>query len=456
MEFLERVRNMAPEQIERTILDMATSASNDSLIQMVMMASQLVDGQIARQAVKAITANLARGEEDQTVRILKRIIAEVSPECLRTLGRSLFINGLLRSSVIRADFNRRHGFAPPFTMLISPTSLCNLNCKGCYAAGYVRRKGLPYDLLDRILSEAHEMGIFFILLTGGEPLVRKDDLFHLFEKHSDMFFMFFTNGTLVDDAVVHDLHRLGNTAPILSLEGFEKATDERRGKGVYGQVMNAMDVLKAKGVPFGTALTVTRHNIEEVTCDQFFGHLHKKGVLIAWLFLFMPMGPDSDASLMPTPEQRRYLGERGIALREKYPIFIFDFKNDAHRVGGCRAGGYNYFHINPNGDVEPCVFAHFAVDNIHEKSLLEVLTSDFFRGIRDRQPYSDNPLTPCMIIDSPHVFRDVVQSCAAYPTHSDARSGLERTQNYIKDYSERLKAIYDPIWEEQKRRQHCS
>ena len=157
MEFLERVRNMAPEQIERTILDMATSASNDSLIQMVMMASQLVDGQIARQAVKALTANLARGEEDQTVRILKRIIAEVSPECLRTLGRSLFINGLLRSSVIRADFNRRHGFAPPFTMLISPTSLCNLNCKGCYAAGYVRRKGLPYDLLDRILSEAHEM-----------------------------------------------------------------------------------------------------------------------------------------------------------------------------------------------------------------------------------------------------------------------------------------------------------
>jgi MoaA/NifB/PqqE/SkfB family radical SAM enzyme len=197
-------------------------------------------------------------------------------------------------------------------------------------------------------------------------------------------------------------------------------------------------------------LTVTRNNIEEITSDEFFSHLSQKGVMICWLFLFMPVGKDPDISLMPTPEQRELLRQRDEDLRAKFPIFIADFWNDAPHVGGCIAGGRNYIHINANGDVEPCVFVHFAVDNIRDKSLRQVLTSDFFATIRSRQPYAENLLTPCMIIDNPHVYRDVVRSCCAYPTHDGAEDVLVKIRDELDDYGRKFRALSDPIWAREK------
>jgi MoaA/NifB/PqqE/SkfB family radical SAM enzyme len=172
--------------------------------------------------------------------------------------------------------------------------------------------------------------------------------------------------------------------------------------------------------------------------------------MIVWLFLFLPVGKDPDVSLMPSPEQREYLRQRGIALRSNFPIFIADFWNDAPFVGGCIAGGRNYIHINANGDVEPCVFTHFAVDKIHNKSLVDVLGSDFFQTIRSKQPYSENLLTPCMIIDNPDVFRDVVRCCSAYPTHTGAEDLLVKIKDDLDDYGRRLRAMSDPIWERER------
>jgi len=297
---------------------------------------------------------------------------------------------------------------------------CNLRCVGCYSGLYAREKGLSYDLLDRVLAEAREIGCLFIVFSGGEPLIRRDDLFPLIEKYHDMYFMFYTNGTLINDSVADDLYRLGNAGAVMSLEGLEEATDARRGVGVYRKVMDAMGRLKERGVPFGTSLTVTRKNIEQITSSEFFEHLYNMGVMIAWFFLFMPVGKDPDVSLMPTPEQREYLRQRGKALRSEFPMFIADFWNDAPYVGGCIAGGKNYLHITPKGDVEPCVFTHVAVEKIYEKSLTEVLSSDLFRYIRSLQPYSENLLTPCMIIDNPHIFREVCRKCSAYGTHEGA------------------------------------
>jgi MoaA/NifB/PqqE/SkfB family radical SAM enzyme len=214
--------------------------------------------------------------------------------------------------------------------------------------------------------------------------------------------------------------------------------------------MAAMDRLKARGIPFGTSLTVTSQNIEELTSDAFFEHLYHKGIMIAWFFLFMPVGKDPELELMPTAEQREYLRHRDIALREKYPVFIADFWNDAPFVGGCIAAGRNYFHINANGDVEPCVFTHVAVDSIYEKSLTEVLKSDFFRTIRANQPYSENMLTPCMIIDNPHIFRDIVHRCKAYPTHDGAEDVIVKVKDELDQYGRSVRALYDPIWAREK------
>jgi MoaA/NifB/PqqE/SkfB family radical SAM enzyme len=446
MEFVERVKHMTREQVANTMLALLTHVSPDTFMKLSILSSRLIQGDQANLAVDAVIDSLRDGEESQASRMFKRVMTQLSPHCLKTVARNLFINGLLKSSALRSEFEKREGFAPPFTILISPTAQCNLQCVGCYSGKYVRERGLSAELIDRLLGEARDMGSMFIVLSGGEPLTRKDDLFPLIEKYDDMYFMFYTNGTLINDAVADELYRLGNAGAIMSLEGFEEDTDARRGKGVFKKVMDAMDRLKDRGVPFGTSLTVTSRNVEKLTSDDFFAHLADKGVMVCWFFLFMPVGKDPDVSLMPSPEQREYLRQKGTALRAKYPIFIADFWNDAPYVGGCIAGGRNYIHINANGDVEPCVFTHFAVDKIHNKTLLEVLHSDFFSTIRSKQPYSENLLTPCMIIDNPDVYRTVVRSCGAYPTHDGAEDVIVKIKDDLDDYGRRIRALEDEVW----------
>jgi MoaA/NifB/PqqE/SkfB family radical SAM enzyme len=450
MEFVERIKSMTREQVANGMVDLLTHVSPDTFMKLALFSSRLIEGEKAGAAVQAVMDSLREGEDSQASRMFRRVMTDLSPHCLKTVARSLFINGLLRSSAIRDKFTLKHGFAPPFTLLISPTMRCNLNCIGCYSGRYAREKGLSYELLDRILGEAKEIGCLFIVFSGGEPLVRKDELFRLIEKHHDMYFMFYTNGTLISDSVADELYRLGNAGAVISLEGFEEATDARRGKGVFQKVMEAMSRLKERGVPFGTSLTVTSKNVEELTSYAFFEHLYLKGVMIVWYFLFMPVGKDPDVSLMPSPEQREYLRHRGQELRSEFPVFIADFWNDAPFVGGCIAGGKNYVHITPKGDVEPCVFTHVAVDKIYDKTLVEALNSDFFKTIRSKQPYSENLLTPCMIIDNPNVFREVCRKCGAYPTHDGADHVLTKICDELDDYGRRVRALYDPIWEREK------
>ncbi len=450
MDFTERIRNMTREQAAYAMVQMVNHVSPDTFMKLSLLASRVTEGGEAGSAVQAVIDNLKEGQDSQASRMFRRVMTELSPHCLKAVAQTLFVNGLLGSAHLRNAFAGQHGFHPPFTLLISPTMQCNLNCVGCYSGKYAREEGLSYELLDRLISEAREMGILFIVFSGGEPLTRKKDLFQLIRKHQDMYFMFYTNGTLITDSAADELHDLGNAGAVISLEGFEEATDGRRGKGVYQRVMAAMDRLKERGVPFGTSLTVTRRNIEEITSSEFFAELYARGVMIAWFFLFMPVGKDPDVSLMPTAEQREYLRRRGQVLRNDYPIFIADFWNDAPYVGGCIAGGRNYLHITPEGDVEPCVFTHVAVEKIFDRSLEEVLKSELFRYIRSLQPYSDNLLTPCMIIDNPHIFRDVCRKCGAYGTHDGAEDVRVKITRELDEYGRSVRALYDPIWQSER------
>jgi MoaA/NifB/PqqE/SkfB family radical SAM enzyme len=450
MEFMERIKRMTREQVGRAMLQMITRVTPETYMKLTLLASRLTEGESANAAIRAVIDSLQEGENSQASRMFRRVMTEVAPHCLRSLSKTLFINGLLSSSALRKRFAEEQGFDPPFTLLISPTMQCNLKCVGCYAGRYGREKGLSKDLVDRILGEARDMGTLFIVFSGGEPLTRRKELFELIRKYNDMYFMFYTNGTLIGDDVADQLYDLGNAGAVISLEGFEKATDARRGKGVYRKVMDTMGRLKDRGVPFGTSLTVTGRNIEEITSDEFFEHLYNQGVMVTWFFLFMPVGQDPDVSLMPTPEQRKYLRRRGQDLRSRFPMFIADFWNDAPYVGGCIAGGRNYLHITPRGDVEPCVFTHVAVEKIYDKSLTEVLNSDLFKYIRSLQPYSENLLTPCMIIDHPHIFRDVCRKCGAYGTHEGADDVRTKIQDELDDYGRRVRALFDPVWQAEK------
>jgi MoaA/NifB/PqqE/SkfB family radical SAM enzyme len=192
---------------------------------------------------------------------------------------------------------------------------------------------------------------------------------------------------------------------------------------------------------------VTSQNVEEVTGDEFCDYLVEQGCLFGFHFLYMPVGASPDLDLMPTPARREYLRLRGAErIRKQKPLFVMDFWNDAPHVGGCIAGGRAYIHITSTGDVEPCIFTHFAVDNIKEKPLTDVLKSDFFRAIQRRQPFSDNLLRPCMLIDETHVIREAVRATGARPTHPGADDLITSYAGAIDAYAAGFKILADEAW----------
>ncbi|MBA7675554.1 PqqA peptide cyclase [subsurface metagenome] len=378
---------------------------------------------------------------------LKNAASKVSPQVREKVVMNLINNAMIQGQPKRLAFARKYGFNPPNLLVISPTMRCNLKCYGCYAWQYSKKDDLPYDVCNRVIDEANDIGIYFFVITGGEPFCW-GNFYDFLERHNDSFFQVYTNGQLIDDRVAKRLAELGNAVPCISVEGFEKETDRRRGKGAWARIMKSMDVLNDNGVLFGFSVTATRGNNELVVSDEFVDLFIEKGAFIGWYFNYVPIGKEPNLELMPTPEQRDYRRKRILEIRKSNKIIAADFWNDGPLVNGCMAGGKNYLHINVNGDVEPCVFVHFAVDNIKEKSLIDVLTSDFFMGFRKRQPYTKNHLRPCCIIDNPYVLRNIVAETGAYPTHDGAESIIGCFAKSLDKYAGDYKEIADKVWEE--------
>lgn len=389
-----------------------------------------------------------REEDAPAGQLLDRALQQLNPR-----ARHGFINNLVfhntwgRGYARRQAWEKETGYMPPFTYLVSPSMRCNLHCTGCYASEYQITDDLPIETIDRVLEEGKAMGIHVVTILGGEPFVRRD-MWDVYARHDDVYFQVFSNGTTLTEANVARLAALGNVAVAVSIEGWEAETDERRGNGTYAKIMTAFDRLREAGVAFGFSAMVTRHNIEVLCSDAFNQMLVDKGCLFGWHFLYMPIGRDPELDLMPTPEQREYLRTHGAArIRTTFPLFVADFWNDAPYVGGCIAGGKQYFHINSHGDVEPCIFTHFAADNIKEKSLAECLDSPFFKAIRSRQPHGENLLLPCMLIDHPQAFRDVYAETHPMPTHPGAEALVGELASGLDDYANRGKAIMDSAWQ---------
>jgi MoaA/NifB/PqqE/SkfB family radical SAM enzyme len=251
-----------------------------------------------------------------------------------------------------------------------------------------------------------------------------------------MTFLTFTSGLLLDDATCDRLAKLGNVIPCISCEGFEEETDKRRGPGAFRKIVCAMNRLRDKGVVFGFSATVTSENAERVTSNEFIDFYAEQGCLIGWYFTYIPIGRKPALELMPKPEQRAMVGRRVREIRATKEIFVVDFWNDGEHAGGCIAGARKYFHVNNRGDVEPCVFCHFATDNIREKPLREILGSPFFRAIRSRQPYHKDLRRPCILIDAPAVLREVVAETGAHPTHPGAESILTTYAQALDEYTD--------------------
>jgi len=376
----------------------------------------------------------------------RRAMGQCSKNCMAKFAENLIVNEFIAAQPKREEFHSRYGFYPPFLMVLSPTMRCNLNCYGCYAGQYDKEEQLKPEEMDRILREGKEMGIYFVTISGGEPFLRRD-LLDLFAAHDDLYFQVYTNGTLIDEKLAQALSRLGNVLPAISVEGWEGETDARRGPGAFQKILAAMSRLRKEGVLFGFSATATRQNNDAIMSEEFVKFFADRGCFIGWYFNYIPIGGKISLDLMPTPDQRIERRKRLMELRSKVPIILADFWNDGPLVGGCIAGD-RYLHINCRGDVEPCVFVHFSVDNIRTKPLAEILNSEFFHAIRRRQPYSSNFYRPCMIIDHPQILREVVEKSGARPTHPGADTILTQYSQYLDEYASTYGKLADDLWKQ--------
>lgn len=365
---------------------------------------------------------------------------------------NFMLNGVLFSEDLKRETREKYNCNVPWTILLDPTTACNLKCTGCWAAEYGKSLNLSYDEIDDIISQGKDMGIYFYIYTGGEPLVRKKDILKIAEKHNDCEFLIFTNSTLIDDDFVDEMLRLKNIVPAISVEGSEFTTDVRRGDGTYSKVLKAMDKLKENGLPFGISCCYTSMNYESIISEEFVDDMIDRGALFAWYFHFMPVGKGTGKELLPKPNQREHVYHELRKFRKTKPLFFLDFQNDAEYIGGCIAGGRNYLHINANGDVEPCVFIHYSDSNIREKSLLESLQAPLFMAYHDGQPFNENMLRPCPMLENPQLLRNMVKKSQAKSTDILEKEEVDDLCDKCEDYASNWKPTADKLWEESLKR----
>jgi MoaA/NifB/PqqE/SkfB family radical SAM enzyme len=365
--------------------------------------------------------------------------------------KKLFENFIINASIVggqRQEKSRiENNCNVPWAILMDPTSACNLKCTGCWAADYGNKMNMSYETLDNIIGQGKGLGTYMYLYSGGEPLVRKDDLLKLCEKHSDCVFLAFTNATLIDESFAEELLRVKNFVPAISVEGFEEETDFRRGKGTYAAVTEAMELLKRKKLPFGISCCYTNKNTEIIGSEIYFDDMIAKGAKFAWFFTYMPVGVDAAPELMATAEQREFMYHQIRKFRDSKPIFTLDFWNDGEYVNGCIAGGRNYLHINANGDIEPCAFIHYSDSNIHEHSLIEAFKNPLFMQYKENQPFNTNHLRPCPLLDNPEKLEKMLLVSGAKSTEMLHPENVQHLCGKCKTVSEKWAAKAEQLWE---------
>lgn len=395
--------------------------------------------------------SIAADPNSKWARYANRVIKDTDPVILSKFLLNAAYEGGFRGYKTSEEAAKEYQCNIPWIVLMDPTSACNMRCTGCWAAEYGHHQNLSYEVMDRVLTEGKELGIHACLFTGGEPLVRKADIIRLCEAHPDVAFHAFTNGTLIDDAFCQEMLRVGNFFLSVSIEGFREANDSRRGAGHFDQAMQAMDLMRSYRIPFGVSVCYTSRNYLDVTSDAFLDMLIEKGCVFAWFFHYMPVGMNASTELLLSPDQRTYMKNRIRFIRDSEggkPLFCIDFQNDGEFAGGCVAGGRRYCHINAAGDVEPCVFIHYSGANIHESSLLDCLRQPLFLAYYKGQPFNDNMLRPCPMLENPDILRELVKKTGARSTDLEAPESVEHLCEKCKSYAANWAPVAEKLWQE--------
>jgi MoaA/NifB/PqqE/SkfB family radical SAM enzyme len=378
--------------------------------------------------------------------LMKSLYTDIDDSVRKKIFENFIVNSLILRNQRRKELEKKYDCNIPWTLLLDPTSACNLHCTGCWAAEYGDKLSLSFEEMDNIIRQSKELGMHMFIFTGGEPLVRKKDIIRLCEEHNDCVFSAFTNGTLIDEAFADEMLRVKNFMPAISVEGFEKETDMRRGEGTYQAVIRAMDILREKKLPFGFSACYHRQNAKVIGSEEYFDEMIARGCKFAWLFTYIPVGKDAVVDLIATAEQREYMYHQIRKFRREKPIFTMDFWNDGEYVRGCIAGGRCYLHINAAGDIEPCAFIHYADSNIKDKTLLEALQSPLFMEYRKGQPFNENFLRPCPLLDNPERLAAMVHASGAESTDLQHPEDVDELCSRCIHAAESWKIKADHLW----------
>ncbi len=379
-------------------------------------------------------------------RFIRSFWTDIDPEVRKTLFKNLLVQTFLIGNRRQEESRKKYNCNIPWAILMDPTSACNLHCTGCWAAEYGNKLNMDYETLDSIITQGKELGTYMYIYSGGEPLVRKKDIIRLCEAHSECQFLAFTNGTLIDEEFADEMLRVKNFIPAISVEGFEEATDSRRGTGTFKAVMAAMEILKRKKLAFGTSCCYTRENAEMIGSEEYFDSMIEWGAKFSWIFTYIPVGVNAVPDLIATADQREYMYHQIRKFRSTKPIFTMDFWNDGEYVQGCIAGGRYYLHINANGDIEPCAFIHYSDSNIHQKTLLEAYQSPLFMAYHSAQPFCENHLRPCPLLDNPGALTAMVESTDARSTDMENPEDVRTLSAKCKTAAENWKPVADRLW----------
>jgi MoaA/NifB/PqqE/SkfB family radical SAM enzyme len=333
---------------------------------------------------------MSKMDHRETGRLLRDAIASLFKDafkiCAKNPKLAFTILKLLRSQSLASRRRRKNldeGIIVPPVMIVSVTHQCNLKCAGCYSRNLhgVVGTDMPLSTFERVLDEAEALGVSFVMLAGGEPFMRPE-IIDAAARHPGMVFPVFTNGTMLNSANVELLSRNPHIAPALSIEGFEKQTDLRRGPHVYEAVLSNVERFQNSNIFWGVSITVNKSNISETTQESFVSHLLEKGCRFFIFNEYIAVEQSSENSAL-NPDQRQRLLEAVNGFAKRLPGVFIAFPGDEQMFGGCLASGRGFVHINARGDLEPCPFAPYSDTSIHNIPLRQALASRFLSALRD-------------------------------------------------------------------------
>ncbi len=378
-------------------------------------------------------------------RMAKRMLLETDKRLLWKLFWNMGIKGL--GSVQKHKKRLRNGqFFPPY-LYISIINSCNLRCQGCWVDVAHKQQKIDVAALNRTIHTAKKMGNSFFGLLGGEPFMHKE-LFEVLEAHPDAYFQVFTNGHFITDEVAKRLRKCGNVTPLVSVEGSEIISDERRGKaGVFSDTMRGLQNCLDNRVMTGVCTSLCQTNFDDLLTEQWVDRLIDMGVMYTWFHIYRPVGPESSPDLALTPDQQRQAREFVVEMRCKKPIIVIDAYYDADGNALCPAATGFTHHINPWGDIEPCPVIQFSKESIHdERPLDEVFNESAF--LTDFRKTAASSTRGCIALERPDLIAALVDRHDASDStaRKTAMAELQAAARHPSQYAPDMKPIPERSW----------